>query len=448
LNNLRRRHSFRALIPQWVRPAWTGVPLGLAAARLLYELDPLRLGIFGSLLMSLALALAGLLILSAVFWRADKRHIPLPSAALFPAVLLWLYIFTPGSQVDILRGGILTVGSILLALTLATPWFLEVEEPQHACATRILGVGFVAATAYLLTLQRTIGRADTFEFQVTAPVLGVAHPTGYPLYLLIGKLFSLLPIGSVATRVNLTSAAAATLAVIFVYLTMRRALHVDRSAAIVAALAFGLSPIMWSQAVVAEVYALHNAFAAAILGAALWLVMHLDLARDPDAEEHTDSVGRFTLTVPHITIALLALVGFSFANHLTTVLLLPAIAAALLFCRPNLTRGEWALAIGLMLLGLLIYLYLPIRWPALHDGRMMRWDEFWGWVTGNRFSGALQWNAWLDPARWQILGRFILAQYGWPGIALSILGMALMIWRRWRAAVVTGLVFAAYGSAG
>ena len=51
---------------------------------------------------------------------------------------------------------------------------------------------------YLRTLGPTVGQADTFEFQVIAPTWGVAHPTGYPLYILCGKLFSLLPLGSVA----------------------------------------------------------------------------------------------------------------------------------------------------------------------------------------------------------------------------------------------------------
>lgn len=439
-------YSFWTLAQKWARPVWTGIPLGLAVARLLYEIDPLRFGVFGTLLMSLALALAGLVIMSVLFWRANHRSLPLPTSALFPAILPWLYILTPPSRVDILRGSILIGGTILLILTLATPWFLEVEEP-HRTRLRwvgILGVGLIAAIAYLLTLQRTVGRADTFEFQVTAPVLGVAHPTGYPLYLLIGKLFSLIPVGSVAARVNLASAAAATLAVIILYLTMRRALHVDRSVAIVAALAFGLSPIFWSQAVIAEVYALHNAFAAALLGGTLWMVMHLDQPPDPAAHPHGETLGRFALTVPRITIILFALVGFSLANHLTTLLLLPAGAAALLFCRPRLSVRQWTLAVGLLLLGLLIYLYLPLRWPALHEGRAMRWDEFWGWVTGSRFGGALQWRGWLDPARWQILGRLILDQYGWPGVLLSLLGLVLMIWRRWRAAVVTGLAFAAY----
>ncbi|MCZ7666312.1 MAG: DUF2723 domain-containing protein [Chloroflexi bacterium] len=66
-----------------------------------------------------------------------------------------------------------------------------------------MGILFVLAALlpiYLLTMPAAVGQADTFEFQVVVPQLGIAHPTGYPLYLLLGKLFTLLPLGTVAWR--------------------------------------------------------------------------------------------------------------------------------------------------------------------------------------------------------------------------------------------------------
>src|SRR5690606_14091612 len=74
---------------------------------------------------------------------------------------------------------------------------------------RWVGPVFVAVAlgpVYLLTMSSAVGAADAFEFQVVAPQLGIAHPTGYPLYLLLGKLFSLLPFGTMAWRINLASA--------------------------------------------------------------------------------------------------------------------------------------------------------------------------------------------------------------------------------------------------
>src|SRR5690606_28497308 len=78
-------------------------------------------------------------------------------------------------------------------------------------------VALALLPVYLSTMSRTVGQADTFEFQVVAPQLGIAHPTGYPLYLLLGKLFSLLPFGSVAWRINVGTAVLATIALIFFF---------------------------------------------------------------------------------------------------------------------------------------------------------------------------------------------------------------------------------------
>ncbi len=116
----------------------------------------------------------------------------------------------------------------------------------------------------MITLGDHVGQADTFEFQVVAPQLGIAHPTGYPLFVGLGKLFSLLPVGSMAWRVNLSSAMFATIAVWLIYRAIV-ALTSDRLAAALAAIALAASPVFWSQAVVAEVYALNALFVAAIL---------------------------------------------------------------------------------------------------------------------------------------------------------------------------------------
>ena len=109
-----------------------------------------------------------------------------------------------------------------------------------------------------------MGAADTFEFQVVAPHLGIAHPTGYPLYLLLGKLFSLLPVGAVAWRLNLASAVFALGATVAVF---RLGLALSRRPlpALVGAVALGLVPIYWSQAIVAEVYTLHALIVAVAL---------------------------------------------------------------------------------------------------------------------------------------------------------------------------------------
>src|SRR4051812_48410305 len=72
---------------------------------------------------------------------------------------------------------------------------------------------------YLRTLAPTVVELfdDSLEFQLAGFRLAIAHPTGYPLYMLLLKGFSLLPFGEVAGRANLASAVCAALAVGLVY---------------------------------------------------------------------------------------------------------------------------------------------------------------------------------------------------------------------------------------
>src|SRR5437762_5413496 len=89
---------------------------------------------------------------------------------------------------------------------------LEAQESARSNLSRLaptaLGVAVFAAAAalYVRTLAPSVLPGDYAEFQMCAAVLGVPHPTGYPLYVLLGKLFTLLPAGDVAYRVNLSSA--------------------------------------------------------------------------------------------------------------------------------------------------------------------------------------------------------------------------------------------------
>src|SRR5947208_5437584 len=89
---------------------------------------------------------------------------------------------------------------------------LESQELTRSSLSRhaptALGVAVFAAALllYVRTLAPSVLPGDYAEFQMCAAVLGVPHPTGYPLYILLGKLFTLLPVGDVAYRVNLSSA--------------------------------------------------------------------------------------------------------------------------------------------------------------------------------------------------------------------------------------------------
>ena len=142
------------------------------------------------------------------------------------------------------------------------------KHPQRARYILTAGiVGIVALGLYVPTLLQDVGTWDTAEFQAIGPVLGIAHPTGYPTYTLTAWLASVVlqPFGNEAYRADLLSAllmagAAALLAVRVVLATRRLPLGV------VAGLAFAVTPVAWRVATRADAHALHVFLAALILG--------------------------------------------------------------------------------------------------------------------------------------------------------------------------------------
>ena len=124
------------------------------------------------------------------------------------------------------------------------------HRAMHRARWLAVPVCAAALALYLRTLAPSVAFLfdDSLEFQLVGYRLAVAHPTGYPLYTLLLKLFSFLPFGDVAYRANLLSAVCAALAVAIVYLA---ALQLTQSvfASLVAALALAVSPVFWSQAV-------------------------------------------------------------------------------------------------------------------------------------------------------------------------------------------------------
>ena len=100
---------------------------------------------------------------------------------------------------------------------------------------------------------------DSLEFQVVLPTLGIAHPSGYPLYTLLGKLFTLLlPFRDPGRPVESALGLCAGATVGILYLLARKV--GEPAVAATEPAVFALSPAWWSQATVAEVYALHGLF--------------------------------------------------------------------------------------------------------------------------------------------------------------------------------------------
>lgn len=189
-------------------------------------------------------------------------------------------------------------------------------------------VGLLSLALYVHTLVPGLLPGDSGEFQTMAILLGHTHPTGYPVYLALAKLLTLLPIGEIAWRVNLFSAVTAALTVAGVY-AAGRLLTGHRAVAAASALALAVSPTFWSQAILAEVYTPGAAFLIWILVALLWW----DAASRPYALFVAGLLGGLSLGV-HMSVALLVpavlvFVAATLVARRATVSILTSLASAL-----------------------------------------------------------------------------------------------------------------------
>ncbi len=414
-----------------------GVGLGASVCRwlaesffsytaLLYEWIPTAI---------ISLAVAALLTLSALLLLRRSRDEPgaLSTVLLYlPLLLTALCLFQPG--VDPLRTGVLVAGALLLAATLAVARYSRGTWKKVIVPVLV----FVLPLAlYLRTLAPTVGQHDTFEFQVLSYELGIAHPTGYPLYIMLGKLFTLLPFGDVAYRVNLSSALFASLTVLVLYVTINH-LTADRSSSALAALCFAFSYAFWSQAVEAEVYALNALFVCSMV----YLLLRFVHAEQESTENPLETqkrlgtnsrVWRWTRTDrASILLILTCLVyGLSLTHHRTMLLLAPAIAAYVILHRSKRPPRPRLLLAGLCAFLaplVVVHLYIPVRWWQIH-GQPMTWRQFSDLVLGTQFAAALQWSAVLHNAqRLTILLRSLLDQYSVPALVLATIGVVSLAW--------------------
>jgi len=273
---------------------------------------------------------------------------------------------------------------------------------------------------------------DGGDLITAAHTLGIPHPTGYPTYMLLGKLFTLLPIGDVAHRMNLLSALCAALTIMLLYSASATLLHPQPSgqtalkarpyaevASACAALFLGTSRIFWSQAVITEVYTLNSLFFTAILYLLLKIQQH-----PSEWPENLANRAR----IFHMVMLAVLMYGLSLGNHLTMAFSAPLLlfSCTSVFRHHALRAWQWACVLATFLLGLSIYLYLPLRAGSqtlLNWGNPSTWRGFLWLVSGGMYR---QYVLALPLAYW---GQRLMAwagllrqQFGIWGIALGLLG--------------------------
>jgi tetratricopeptide (TPR) repeat protein len=296
---------------------------------------------------------------------------------------------------------------------------------QGAAGERAIAAGLAAGSfaVYATGACRTIYVGDSGELVAAVATLGIPHPPGYPLYVLLGKLWTLLvPVGSIAFRMSLFSALFAALAVGLLYLACR-AVPVGRGAAAAASMLFAASPSFWGEANVQRVYALEAAFVA---GATLLAFRWYATVRQAGDGRAGDR--RF------VAIALVC--GLGATDHL----FLAAWGLAFLLFGALSDRGllrRWRTllaAAGAALAGLSLYAFLPLRSrqePRLDWGNPETLHNFLSVITRHDF-----WpRRWVSgPADLLPIARDFLASFAVEltvvGAALALAGLALGLRRR------------------
>ncbi len=176
---------------------------------------------------------------------------------------------------------------------------------------------------YLFSIADTVPYWDSGEFIATSYILGVPHPPGSPLYLIIGRLFSMIPFNAdIAFRVNLISPIVSALAVMLLYLsTVKIITHwrgkvehqmdavIAFGGALVGSLVFAFTDSHWFNAVEAEVYSMSTFFTAIVV----WLILHWSERADEKGNE------RYILIIAYM-------LGLATGVHLLILLALPFIA--------------------------------------------------------------------------------------------------------------------------
>jgi hypothetical protein len=317
---------------------------------------------------------------------------------------------------------------------------IPIELPDVSVASAAaVGVFAIALVVYLRTLLPGSSFGDWGEMQMIPAQLGVPHPTGYPLYVLLGKAFSLLPIGSVAYRANLLSAVAAAGAAAAVVLVSTR-LGVRPVIAAIAGLTLAVTGTLWLEATFSEMNGLHLLLVA--------LVIHRALVWRAERRDSDLRLGGL-------------LAGLSVANHLLAVTVVPIVVLFVLVDarRRLVDRPILLTQAGLLFLaGISLYLFIPLRalaGPPEVYGPLTTWDGVSSLVTGAQFRGDMHFGS-VDSlsAAWRALPGVVAQFQEHSNLAFLILGLTgaliLLIRDRWAAlmlglvAVVSVYVFANY----
>lgn len=304
-----------------------------------------------------------------------------------------------------------------------------IKEQSGLRTAAAMGLVFAAGCViYGLTRAPTVTAEDSGELACASYFLGIAHPPGFPLWCILAKGFTYLPFGNVAERVTVFSVLCTSLTGSLVCLFVCR-LFPSRLAGIAGGLVFLFGKTIWSHAVVIEVYPLNALFVMLIL---VLVQQWLESGRD-----------RLLLWISFLA-------GLGLSNHPLLIFLLLPSALLIVIHKPALLK-RWGFLTTVLLvfaLGLLPYLYLPIRSaarPEINWGRPTTFQAFLSHITRSQYTHPGEGSQFTFSAFLAFLKDFLAQlpdQYGLLLTVLALAGLFALLCRRRKTGALT-LSFAA-----
>jgi hypothetical protein len=220
---------------------------------------------------------------------------------------------------------------------------------------------------YVLTLSPSVTFEDSGELITAIHNSAIAHPSGYPTYTVIGKIFTMIPSGSIAWNVNLMSAFFGALTCMMIYIVCKSIIK-GKTASILAACLLGVSPYFWAESIVAEVYTLTTFL--------FLLLIYLSFIYYKN--RNTKNLYLFFFVY-----------GLALTNHITIITFFPVFLIFIFLKNLKTIRLKTVfICLILFLLGLIPYIYLPLRSiqnPILDWGNPENLKNFIWTISGKQY---------------------------------------------------------------
>lgn len=353
------------------------------------------------------------------------QHHPLRQT--WPLLLLLGYVFYPHPNSAVAVAFVLLVTAVLAQ---RIPLPTDYLSARHLLIISFLGSALFFALLYIFSLAPGLLPADSGEFQLVGATLGVAHPPGFPLYTLLSKLMTWLPLAATAAyKINLLSAfsSAATLGIVYLIVFRLTARHLAAGTAVIA---LGTATTFWAQATTANIRSLTALFAALAIFA---------LVRHWQEKAHTD----------RYLVLFAAALSFGFTHHLSLAFMGLVFGLSLILLDPQFfkTPSRWRRPFLAALLGLLPLIYLPLRAGANVPGARESLDTISGFLNhflalgfqGDFFYFVQPVVLW---ERLKVMGNVFTFQFSPWLLAGALLGWVWLLRRNWRLGLLLGGSFA------